>query len=226
MEHLIERAAAEGRSLLEHEAMALLAEAGIPTRRHVLVQDEAEAVAAAGQIGWPVILKVVSKDILHKSDVGGVRLGIRSPEELSAAWHAMTERLATACPEAELAGRLVMEELPQGTECIVGMVRDAQFGPAMMFGLGGIFVELLQDVSFALLPVDHAEALEMIRETKGARLLQGYRGDAVKDIDALADLIVRLGGMVERYPQIRELDLNPVFVYESGVMPADARILL
>lgn len=222
----ISGAVRHGRNLLEHEAMALLARYGIPTPKHKFAGSLEEACAAACGIGFPVVLKIVSKDILHKTEAGGVRLGIRSEEALAAGYAEMMENMKERFPDAEIEGVLVVEQVGKGIECIAGMVRDEQFGPALMFGLGGILVELLEDVAFSLLPVDAAEAREMIESVKGFKLLKGYRGQPPRDLEAVTDLIVRIGKLTEENPEIKEIDINPFFVYEKGVMPVDIRIII
>ena len=226
MNQLISRAREEHRSLLEYEAMELFAQYGIPVPRFALAKTRAEAEAAAGEIGFPVVLKVVSPDIIHKSDVGGVVVGVKSAEEAGAAYDRIRANVAERAPGADIHGVLVAAQAESGLECIVGMTQDASFGPAFMFGLGGIFVELLKDVAFRVLPLDKAEVLRMLRETKGYALLSGARGRAPMDVDALAQLILDVARMVEENPEIKELDINPLFVYSKGVLTVDARVLL
>lgn len=226
MNQLISRAREEHRSLLEYEAMELFAQYGIPVPRFALAKSRAEAEAAAGEIGFPVVLKVVSPDIIHKSDVGGVVVGVKSAEEAGAAYDRIRASVAERAPGADIHGVLVAAQAESGLECIVGMTQDASFGPAFMFGLGGIFVELLKDVAFRVLPLDKAEVLRMLRETKGYALLSGARGRAPMDVDALAQLILDVARMVEENPEIKELDINPLFVYSKGVLTVDARVLL
>ncbi len=201
--------------LPEHEAKELLERHGIPTARCTLVEDESEAVQAARQIGFPVVMKVAG--ILHKSDVGGVILNIQNEEEVISAF-----RKLISIEGAE--GVTVQPMLKPGIEVIVGVAENEQFGRVMMFGLGGIFVEILRDVSFRLLPITARDAEEMVKEVKGYRLLEGYRG--VKgDVKALVELLVKVGRMVEE-ESIVEMDLNPVFVYENGLAVADARMVV
>uniref|UniRef100_UPI0019269F6D acetate--CoA ligase family protein n=1 Tax=Archaeoglobus neptunius TaxID=2798580 RepID=UPI0019269F6D len=176
---------------------------------------EDEAIAAARKIGFPVVMKVAGRKIIHKSDVGGVVLNVRSPDEVRRVFGRLM-----AIEHAE--GVNVQPMLERGIEVIVGVAENEQFGSVAMFGLGGVFVELLKDVSFRLLPLTRKDAEEMVREVKGYRLLSGYRGFR-GDVNAVVDLIVRVGEMVEK-EGIVEMDLNPVFVYENGCVVADARI--
>jgi acetate---CoA ligase (ADP-forming) subunit beta len=226
MHERIAAAKAEGRNLLEYEAWALFAAYGISVPRCRLAKSVEEAVRFAAEIGFPVVLKIVSPDILHKSDAGGVKVNLGDAQSVREGFAAIMNSARAYRPEARLEGVLVCEMLPAGLETIIGMTQDVSFGPAFMFGLGGIFVEVLRDVSFRVLPLTKADALEMIREIKGYSLLRGIRGETPKDEEALADLIVKVAKMVEENPEIRELDINPCFVYSSGARPADARVML
>ncbi len=225
MHEIIAAAKAENRNLLEPEAIKLFQEYGLPVPGFKVAKTKEEAVAAARLLGYPVVLKIISRDILHKSDVGGVKVNIQSDDAMAAAYDAMMEdvRRRTA---AEIEGVMVVEQADKGVECIVGMVQDQQFGPAIMFGLGGIFVEVLKDVSFRLLPLSREEAETMIKETKGYQLLKGIRGEKAKDIIGLTECIVNAARLVGDNPEIRELDINPLFVYEQGLKVVDGRVLL
>ena len=207
--------------LPEHLSKELLESYGIKTARCVFAETEDEAVEAAKKIGFPVVMKVVSSGIIHKSDVGGVLLGIEGEEEVRESFHRLMK-----IPKAE--GVNVQPMLKKGIEVIVGVMEDKQFGRVIMFGLGGIFVEVYQDVSFRILPITKRDAEEMIKEIKGYRILSGYRGFGgfggfKGDVKSLVELLVKISGMVER-EKIREMDLNPIFVYEEGYAVADARI--
>lgn len=226
MHERIAAAAAEGRNLLEHEAWELFAAYGIPVPRCRLATKLEEAVRFASDIGYPVVMKIVSRDILHKSEAGGVKVKLSDEQSVRTAYAQIMESVVRYKPDARISGILVCEMLSPGVETIIGMTQDVSFGPAFMFGLGGIFVEVLKDVSFRVLPLTKADALEMIREIKGYTILSGVRGEEPKDIDAVADLLVKVAKMVEENPEIRELDINPCFVYPSGVRPADARVML
>lgn len=226
MHESIATALAERRNLLEHEAWQLFAAYGIPVPRCHLAKTADDAVRLASEIGYPVVLKIVSRDILHKSEAGGVKVKLMDEQSVRAAYANIMQSVLSYRADARVEGILVCEMLPAGLETIIGMTQDVSFGPAFMFGLGGIFVELLKDVSFRVLPLTKSDALEMIKGIKGYRILSGIRGEKPKDIESLAELIVKVARMVEENPEIRELDINPCFVYESGVRPADARIML
>jgi acetyl-CoA synthetase (ADP-forming) len=223
---LIEQARAERRHLLEPEAYQLLQAYSLPVPRHRFVRDAQEAVAAAEAIGFPVALKVVSPDILHKSESGGVRLDLREPAAVREAFEAVRTGARATRADARLPGALVVEMARPGTEVIVGMTRDPQFGATVMFGLGGIFVEIYRDVSFRIVPVAEPDAREMIREVKGLPLLTGYRGRPPADLEAIGRMVLQVSRMAEELPEIAEVDLNPVVVHERGGLLLDARVLL
>jgi acyl-CoA synthetase (NDP forming) len=223
---LLSAARANGRNLLEPEALALLGDSGVPVLPSRLVHSREEAAAVVREWGCPIVLKVVSPQVIHKSDVGGVRVNLRAPEAAAEAYDAIVESVKAHVPEAELRGVLALPMAEEGVEVIVGVVQDPQFGPTVMFGLGGTLVEVFKDVSFRVAPFDRATALEMIRETRVWTLLQGVRGEKPKDVEALADLLVRVAELAVTYPEIREIDLNPVRAYERGVKVLDARVML
>src|SRR5688500_4245301 len=222
---------AERRSVGEVEAKRLLAGLGlaVPTAR--LAHSADEAPQPAEEIGFPVVVKVASPDILHKSDVGGVVLNVTTAEQARAAFEQVTGSARRARPDARVDAALVEASCPPGgVELIVGVVRDPRFGPVVMCGLGGIFVEILRDVTFRLAPISRVDALEMLGELRGARLLDGVRGGQPVDRAALADLLLTIAGpdgLASRTgaDAIEELDLNPVFAYPDGVVIADARIV-
>jgi acyl-CoA synthetase (NDP forming) len=220
----IGKAMQEGRHLLESEAYELLAAYEVPVPRHRVVTSAEDAEAAAGEVGYPVVAKVVSPDILHKSEVGGVLLHLNDAAAVRAAYRQIVERARQA--KATLRGVLIAHMAPPGTEVIAGLTQDAQFGPVVMFGLGGIFVEVYRDVSFRLVPLTEPEAAAMIREIKAASVLQGVRGGRPADLKALTDLLLKVSRMGEENPEIAEMDLNPVIVYEEGLSVVDARVLL
>jgi acyl-CoA synthetase (NDP forming) len=223
---ILDRAVSEARHLLEPEALGFLSGSGIAVLPHVLARTREEAQHAAMELSGPVALKIVSPQIIHKSDVGGVRLGLEGKEAVGEGYDQLLSDVKRSTPAAEIHGVLVVPMARPGTELIVGMVRDAQFGPTVMFGLGGVFVELLKDVSFRVAPFDGEVALDMIKESKAYRLLQGVRGEKQKDVASLAELLVQVSQLAARYPQIKEIDLNPIRVHEEGYSLLDARILL
>ena len=224
---IIDRAKAGGRKILtEVESKDILEEAGIPTARARLATTADEAVAAAKDVGFPVALKIVSPDITHKSDIGGVKLNLSTPDEVKAAFDDIIAAAKKAQPDAAIDGVSVQKMERPGIEVIMGMSQDAQFGPVLMFGLGGILVEVLKDVSFRLVPITPRDARQMIQEIKGRPLLEGYRGQEPADVDALEKLLLRLSDFIEKHPEIAELDLNPIFAYKDGAIAVDARIIL
>jgi acetyl-CoA synthetase (ADP-forming) len=217
----------EGRKfLLEPEAKLVCREFGIPVTRFRVAKSEEEAAGFAGEIGFPVVLKVVSPDVLHKFDVGGVVLSLSSQEEVRAAYRRILENVKRNIPRARISGVLVQEMAPASTEVIVGALKDPQFGPALMFGLGGVFVEVLKDVTFRIAPVSEGEAREMITEVKAYPILKGYRGQPPADIDAIVKILLGVSKLVMEHSIIKELDLNPIMVYEKGAKVVDARIIL
>jgi acyl-CoA synthetase (NDP forming) len=224
---IIKQAQSENRkTLLETEAKTIFSEYGIPVTRFALAKDEEDAVSHARRIGFPVVLKIVSPDIIHKTDAGGVVLNLITPVEVSAAYVKILENAKKYKPDAKIVGVLVCEMAPQSTEVIVGAIKDAQFGQTVMFGLGGIFVEILKDVSFRIAPLTAEDAKEMIHELKAYPLLKGYRGTPPADVDALAAILSNTSRLVMEHPQIKELDLNPVMAYQQGAKVVDARIIL
>jgi acyl-CoA synthetase (NDP forming) len=224
---VIGNARSQGRTLLtEIESKQVLAEAGIPVALAVLARDANEAAKAAQKAGFPVVLKIVSPDVTHKSDVGGVRLGLESAADTETAFEEIVAAVKKAQPDARIEGVAVQKMAPAGTEVIVGMSKDPQFGPVMMFGLGGIFVEVLKDVAFRIVPLEPKDASQMIREIKGFRVLEGVRGQPPADLPALEKLVLKVSEFVEAHPEIEELDLNPVFSYPDGALAVDARIVI
>ncbi|HXZ29683.1 MAG TPA: acetate--CoA ligase family protein [Dehalococcoidia bacterium] len=212
--------------LTEVESKELLKKAGIPVVEAKLARNKKEAVAVSREMGFPVVLKISSPDVIHKSDSGGVRLGLANATQVGKAYSQITSSVKQAYPEARIDGVSVQTMAPPGVEVIVGMSKDAQFGPVLMFGLGGILVEVLKDVSFRIVPVTERDAREMIKEIKGYPVLQGYRGQKPASMPALEQLIVKVSQFVEKNPQIKELDLNPIFAYPDKAVAVDARIIL
>jgi acetyl-CoA synthetase (ADP-forming) len=224
---ILKRVAEDGRKiLLENEAKSVCMEYGIPVAKFKLAKSEVEAVKAAEEIGYPVVLKVVSPDIVHKSDVGGVILNLKNSSDVQSAYKQILENVKAKKEEAKILGVLVQEMAPPSTEVIVGTIKDPQFGHALMFGLGGVFVEVLKDVTFKIAPVTEAEAREMITEVKAYPLLRGYRNMPPADIDAIVHILLNTSRLVMENPKIKELDLNPIIVYEKGAKTVDARIIL
>ena len=224
---IIDEARQQGRTLLtEVEAKQLLAQAGIPVVQTRLARDRPAAIAVAGELGYPVALKVVSAQISHKSDVGGVQLHLRSADEVGQAYDAIMTSVAKAAPGATIDGVSVQRMAEPGIEVIAGMTMDPQFGPVLMFGLGGVLVEVLKDVAFRVVPINTRDARQMVREIQGFPLLQGYRGQEPADLAALEGLLLKLSAFIEGHPEVAELDLNPIFTYPKGAVAVDARIAL
>ncbi|MCW4046913.1 MAG: acetate--CoA ligase family protein [Candidatus Bathyarchaeota archaeon] len=224
---IISQARLEDRkALLETEAKTICMEYNIPVTAFKLAENEEEAAEYAEQLGFPVVLKIVSPQIIHKSDAGGVMVNLKSALEVQEAYRKVLKNAQKYNAAARIMGVLVQEMAPQSIEVIVGAVKDAQFGQTLMFGLGGIFVELLKDVTFRIAPITQTDAVEMITGVKAYPLLRGYRNTPPADIDALIAILLNTSRLVMDYPEIKELDLNPVMAYEKGAKTVDARIIL
>ena len=224
---IIDQARQQGRSVLsEVEAKQLLAEAGISVVEARLAEERDEAVALAKEFGYPVALKIVSPQITHKSDVGGVQLNLGTAEEVTIAFDAIVAAAKRATPDAPIEGVSVQRMAEPGIEVIVGMTMDDQFGPVLMFGLGGVLVEVLKDVAFRVVPIIARDARQMVRDIQGFPILQGYRGQEPADLEALEALLLKLSAFIEGHAEVAELDLNPVFAYPNSAVAVDARIVL
>ena len=227
---IIEKALQENRTkLLEHEALSLVEAYGVPVPGYGLAQTADEAVEIAGKIGYPVVLKIVSPDIVHKSDVGGVIVGLTNPDEVRKAFNEIINNVKKHVPDARITGILVQKMAPKGAiEVVVGAIRDPVFGPAIMFGLGGIFIEVFKDVSFRVVPFSEQDAEEMIKEVKAYKIIRGYRNIAPRDIDSLIKIIMAVQNLMKENPEINEMDLNPILSYEKGkgALAVDVRIIL
>jgi acyl-CoA synthetase (NDP forming) len=224
---ILGKARQEKRTLLtEVESKELLKAAGIPVVETKLAMSKTEAIELAKKMGFPVVMKIVSPDVSHKSDAGGVKLNIQNATQVGRAYSEILAGVKKHYPKAKIVGVTVQKMAKQGIEVIIGMTKDAQFGPVIMFGLGGILVEVLKDVSFRIVPMTKRDAGEMITEIKGFPILKGYRGHDPADVPYLEELIVKVSDFVDKNPEIKELDLNPVFAYKSGALAVDARIIL
>jgi len=231
---VFETVLAEGRTLvLENEAKEIMRAYGIPIPAYDTAKSGDEAVAKARKIGYPVVLKILSKDIVHKSDAGGVKINLKDDSEVRRAFQEIMDNARKYGSERSIQvdlsrGVLVSDFADQGTEVIIGVTRDPQFGHALMFGLGGIFVEVLKDVTFRLIPMTESDAREMVGEIKAAKILDGVRGQAPRDVDALVNVIIAVSRMVKENPEIVELDCNPTFLYDKGkgALVVDARIVI
>lgn len=214
---IIHRALSEGRRALSPAEAAEVALAyGIPVPEKPLVTSEEEAVKVAEELGYPVVLEVESPQIIHKTEVGGIKVNIKSSDEVVKAYREILDSVKKLAPEASIRGIIVRKMIPQGKEVIVGMHRDPVFGPVIMFGAGGILVELMRDVSFRVAPVSLEEAEEMIKETRIHALLKGFRGEPESDIESIKDVILRVSRLALDFPEISDIDVNPLFVYEKG----------
>ncbi|MGA2317951.1 MAG: acetate--CoA ligase family protein [Thermodesulfobacteriota bacterium] len=217
----------EGRFILtEFESKRILKQAGISVVETKLAKTQKEAVSLSQKMGFPVALKITSPDVIHKSDSGGVKLSLNNGTEVKKAYDEILKKVRKQYPDAVVHGVSVQKMIRPGTEVIVGTSKDPQFGPVIMFGLGGIFVELLKDVSFRVIPVERRDAQEMIKEIKGYPLLQGYRGKEPANISALVKIILKISKLIEENPQIKELELNPIFAFGDKAVAVDARIIL
>ncbi|MFW9829969.1 MAG: acetate--CoA ligase family protein [Promethearchaeota archaeon] len=209
-------------ALTEFESKELLKELGIAIPEQRLTSSEKETISAAEEIGFPVVLKLMAEDIIHKSDTGAVKLNIKNEAELKKSFD---ELMNIPSQKQKLISVQKMANEPI-TELIIGMGTDAQFGPYVMFGVGGILVELLEDVSFRIAPITEYDAKEMIHEIKGFPLLDGYRGKPKADLNAIVETLLKISELVTKYEDINEMDLNPVFIYNKGLVCVDARIIL
>jgi len=226
---IIEEAKRQNRRvLLEHEAKEVVKHYGIPIAPTKLAMNEERAVEIARKLGYPVVVKIASPDITHKSDIGGVVVGLKSDEEVIEAFRTVILNAKRYVPAATIQGVVVQKMVPKGREVIIGATKDPVFGHILMFGLGGVYVELFKDVSFRLAPLSLREAREMVTETKAYALLRGFRGEPPADINALVNVLLRVSKLVTDIPQIVEMDINPLFVYEEGVgaIAVDVRIII
>ena len=224
---IFETASKESRDFLfEHEAKNLCGSYGMPITAITVATSEEDAVKAAEKIGYPIVLKIVSPQVLHKSDAGGVLINIKDEEGLREGYNTILKNVKKHVPDAEITGILVQEMAPNGTEVIVGSTYDPTFGPTIMFGLGGIFVEILKDVSFRLAPITKTDAEEMVKEIKAYKILEGVRGMPPADQETIVEILLATSEMLMECPEIKELDMNPVLVYEEGAKVVDARVIL
>ncbi len=203
------------------ETKKLLLKYRLPLCRTEIFNSKDRAIEYAQKIGYPVVLKIHAQKIFHKSEIGGVRVNIRNNEELSIAWDEITKNI-----EGKNIEGILVQEMMAGNEVAVGMKRDEQFGPVLLFGLGGIFIELIEDVSLRVAPLDKKEALEMIREIKGYRILEGYRGKDGADIDKIAEILVNVSKLSVSEEEIKSIDFNPVMANKKGAFIADLRIII
>ncbi len=224
---IVESAMQQGRSLLtETESKQILQDIGIATALGKLARSEDEAARVAADIGFPVVAKISSLDITHKSDVGGVQLHLQNTDDVRRAYQTIHQNVSTKAPGANIEGITVQPMAKPGVEVIIGMSKDATFGPVLMFGLGGVLVEILKDVAFRIVPLSQRDAEEMLRDIKGFPLLQGYRGTPPASLEALTTLLLTLSDFATHTPAIKEIDLNPVYAYDDRALAVDARMIL
>ena len=220
--HIFASSRRENRSyLMEHESKKILESLNIITTGYQVAASEEQAVTIAGSLGYPVVLKIVSPDVVHKTDANGVKLSVKDDDDVRSAYREITESFR----HQHVIGVSVQKMAKTGLEAILGITRDSNFGSVIMFGLGGIFVEVVRDVTFRILPITRNDAEEMLESIRGARLLNGYRGMQI-DKGALVDLILKVAALVTAYPEIREVDLNPIFLYDKGNVVVDARMFI
>ena len=208
--------------LTEFESKKLLQEIGISVPVQKLTTSKEETISAAEEIGFPIVMKLMAEDVVHKSDTGAVKLNLKTIEDVTKAYDDLMK--IPSQKEKQISVQKMADE--PITELIIGMTTDPQFGPALMFGIGGILVELLEDVSFRIAPITEYDAKEMITEIKGFPILDGYRGKPKADIDAIVEVLMKISDLVTKYEEINEMDLNPVFIYDKGLICVDARIIL
>jgi len=227
---VLDRTKQDGRYAIgDAEAWDILKAYGLSIPRSVLAKTPQEAVEIAGEIGYPVVLKIASPDILHKTDVGGVKVGLETPDQVQDAFELMIYRTERYLPDAQVWGCQVQEMAPPGgLEVLIGMNRDPQFGPLVTFGLGGIYVEALKDVTFRVAPFTRLEAEAMLEEIRAKALLEGIRGKPAVDKEAIIDTLLRMGQLVQEFPEIAEFDINPLIVYPKGqgAIAIDMRLVL
>ena len=223
MHPLIEKARREGRHLLEPEVLSLLEDYGIHVPRHIVIHNENEALKAAKSLGWPVVMKIVSPDILHKTESGGVVLDLQNEKQVREAFSRLSSLESTG---NRIEGFIIYPFQKPDVELFVGMVRNSQFGPVITFGLGGIWIEVFRDVAYAIAPLSREEAKDMLESIRAHSILKGMRKKTPADREALCELLVRLSQMAMKETDIQELDLNPLFPMEKGYFIADGRIIL
>jgi acyl-CoA synthetase (NDP forming) len=222
----ISSAIKSGKSILTlEEARVIMELSGIPFNKSGFAKSEDDVVKVANEMGYPVVLKVVSPQVVHKTESGGVKLGIDSEEEVMNAYREIMRSVKEKVPDAEIEG-ISIDEMVKGTELIIGTTVDPQFGHMIMFGIGGIFVEIYEDVSFRLVPINSGDAMEMLHEIKGKPLLDGARGRPKVDEKQLVDILMKVSDLVHKHPDIQEMDLNPLMATEHGIVAVDARMIL
>jgi acyl-CoA synthetase (NDP forming) len=226
-EKIIEQALKEKRASLQiDEAQRICALHQIPTPKYHVAKRVDEAVEKASEIGYPIALKIISPQITHKSDVGGVILNVGNEMELRTQFEKLTSNIRNRDPSAMISGVMIEEMIPASIEVVVGGIVDNQFGRAVMFGVGGIFTEVYDDVVFRVAPIDRIDALNMIRGLRGSKILEGTRGKPPADIDSIVNVLTRVSDLILEHGAINQLDLNPVIVFPKGVYAVDSRMII
>lgn len=224
---IINGALKEGRlNLLESEAKTICIQYGITTPEFDIALNSEDAAKFAEKVGYPIVMKIVSPDILHKTDAGGVKIDLKNDSEVKKGFEEIIQNAKNYKKDANIIGILVQKMAPSSTEVIIGALKDPQFGQTLMFGLGGIFVEVLKDVTFRIAPIGEKDAKEMIKEIKAYPILKGYRSQPPVDERAIVDILLNISKLIMEHPEINQMDLNPVMVYEKGASVVDARIIL
>ena len=224
---IMNQARKEKRTVLtEIESKKILTEIGINCTDTRLAATREGAVTLSKEIGYPVVLKISSRDITHKSDAGGVKVNLKDKAEVERGYDEIMTSAKKKFPAAVIEGISVQGMAKSGIEVIMGMIKDPSFGPVIMFGLGGVFVEVLKDVAFRIVPIEKSDAEDMINEIKGKKLLEGYRGQEPADVTSLQQMLLKISDFVNTTPEIEEIDMNPVFSYKDGAVVVDARIIL
>lgn len=214
------------KSVLEHDAEMIAKEYGIPVAKSVLATSENQAASLLKKLGGSVVMKIVSPDVLHKTDFGGVQVNISTPTQARFAYRQIRKNVLSKNKKAEIMGVLVQKMVPEGKEFVVGAIRDPQFGPTVMFGLGGIYVEIFEDVSFRLAPVSESAALAMTSELKSSVLFKGFRGAAPLDTSYTSRVVRAVGDIMLDNDMIQSIDINPLFIHAKGATATDVRIVL
>jgi acetyl-CoA synthetase (ADP-forming) len=227
IEIIVEKISDSGRKIaLPDESLDIVKLSGIDVPDHVLVQSPGEAVEKSAEIGFPLVMKIASAEAIHKSEAGGVVLGIQGVHEVEEQYSKITSDFKGEIPDAKISGVLLQKQIPDATHLIIGGLHDEQFGPVVMFGMGGVLVELFKDVSFRIAPVTELEALEMIREIKAYPALSGYRGAKAVDIKQIVKTVIIISELISNMSTMKEVELNPLLVYEKNVMAVDAKVIL
>ena len=227
IEIIVKKISDSGRKIaLPDESLDIVKLSGIDVPSQVLVKSSGEAVKKSAEIGFPLVMKIASAEAIHKSEAGGVVLGIQGVEEVEENYNNIIANLKRETPSVQISGILLQKQIPETTHLIVGGLHDEQFGPVVMFGMGGVLVELFKDVSFRIAPVTKVEALEMIREIKAYPALSGYRGSKALDIEQIVKTVIIISDLITNISTIKEVELNPLLAYEKDVMAVDAKVIL